>query len=71
MGFIIPSHFIIESYLTLWMLLLSTIRVSNSLDLDWARQNVQTVCKGYQQTKKVAASGKELNTEHLDTTFPG
>ena len=31
---------------------------------------VQTVCKRYQQMIKVAASGKELNTEQLlDTTF--
>ena len=34
----------------------NTIRVSNSLDPDQARRFVQTVCKGYQQMTKVAAS---------------
>ena len=36
-GYIIPSHFIIVPYFTLWMLVFfNTIRVSNSLDPDQA-----------------------------------
>ena len=39
--FIIPSHFIIVPYFTLWMLdFFNTIRVSNSLDSDQARHFV-------------------------------
>ena len=40
-AFIIPSHIIIVLYFTLWMLdFFNTIRLSNSLDPDQARQNV-------------------------------
>ena len=40
-AFIIPSHFIIVPYFTLWMLdSFNTIRVSNSLDPDQARHFV-------------------------------
>ena len=40
-AFIIPSHFIIVPYFTLWMLdFFNTIRVSNSLDPDQARHFV-------------------------------
>ena len=62
LAFIIPTHFTIVPYLTLWMLnFFITIRVSNSLDPDQAQHFVgpdryQTVCKGYQQTTKVTAS---------------
>ena len=54
----------------------NTIRVSNSLDPDQARQNVgpdlgPTVCKSYQQMTKVATSGKELSifSKLLQKTF--
>ena len=40
--------------------LINTIWVSNCLDPDRDRQNVQPVCKGYQKTKKVSASKKVL-----------
>ena len=54
----------------------NTIRVSNSLDPDQARQNVGPDLdpNGLQRLsadKKSFASGQELNTEQLlDTTFP-
>ena len=36
------------------------MRVSNSLDPDQDQRWVQTVCKGYQQTTKVATSGERV-----------
>ena len=47
----------------------NTIRVSNSIGLDHARCCVQTVCKCYQQTIKIAASKakKELNDVFINS----
>ena len=41
---------------------MNTIRMSDSLDPDQAKQFVwvQTVCKGYQQTTKVATSRERV-----------
>ena len=55
--FSIPSE-----WRTVWIL----IRPDILSGLIW----VQTVCKGYQQTKKSTLAAKELNTKQLvDTTF--
>ena len=54
------------NYFTLWMLdFFNTIRVSYNLDPGQAQHMsgltcVQTVCKGYQQTRKVAPSGQRV-----------
>ena len=63
-------------YFTLWMLdFFNTIWVSNGLNQDqvdilYGLIWVQTVCKGYQQTKKSLLAGKELNTKQLvDTRY--
>ena len=70
-AFIILSHFLSMSYITLWMLdVYNAIRVSNSLDPDEARHLsgliwVQTVSKGYQQTTKVAPSGQRILFYHI------
>ena len=57
----------------------NTIRVSNSLDPDQARQNmpdissgliwVQIVCKGYQQMAKVTTRGERAKTSILNKCF--
>ena len=45
MAYIIPLHFIIVPYFTLWMLdHFNTIRVSNSLDPDQARHILGPNC---------------------------
>ena len=66
---IIPSHFIIVPYFTLWMLdFFNTIRVSNSLDPDQARHFVDPNL-GSKCFQRLSANivGKELNTKQLDT----
>ena len=61
-AFIIPSHFIVVPYLTLWMLpsgcqtVWIQIRPNTMSALIW----VQTIYKGYQQMTKVAASGQRV-----------
>ena len=67
---------IIVPYLTLWMLdFLNTIRVSNSLDPDQARQYVgpdlgPNCLQRLSADNKSPLAGKELNTKQLiDTTF--
>ena len=76
-AFIIPSHFIIVPYFTLWMLdFFNTIRMSNSLDQDQAQHFVRPdqcpklFAKVIGRQPKVPLAGKELNTKQLvDTTF--
>ena len=75
-AFIIPVHFIIVTYFTLWMLeFFNTIRVSNSLDPDQARRYVgpdlgPNCLQRLSADNKSPLVGKELNTDQLvDTTF--
>ena len=70
-AFIIPSHFIVVPYFTLWMLIFfNTIRMSNSLDPDQARQffgpDLGPNCL---QRLSANIAGKELNTKQLVDTF--
>ena len=77
LGFIIPSHFIILPFFTLWMLdFFITIRVSNSLDPDQVRgffgPDLGPNCSQRisSRQKKSPLAGKELNTkQRVDTTF--
>ena len=67
--FFFPSHFIIESYFTLWMLnFFNTIQVSKSLDPDQARHFVRPdLGPNCLQRLSADITGKELNTKQLDT----
>ena len=68
----IPSHFIIVPYFTLWMLdFFITIRVSNSLGPDQAQRFVGPD-QGQNCLQRLSANNKsrQLNTKQLiDTTF--
>ena len=69
--FFIPSHFIIVSYFTLWMLdFFNTIRVSKRLDPDQARHFVgPDLGPNCLQRLSADIAGKELNTKQLVNTF--
>ena len=69
--FIIPSHFIIAPYFTLWMLdFFNTIRVSNSLDQDQAQHFVgPDLGPNCLQRLSAYIAGKELNTKQLVDNF--
>ena len=69
--FIIPSHFIIVPYFTLWMLdFFNTVRVSNILDPDRAQHFVGPDL-GPNCLQRLSADivGKEVNTKQLVDTF--
>ena len=70
MAYIIPLHFIIVPYFTLWMLdYFNTIRVSNSLDPDQARHILGLNCLQRSSADIVPPADKELYTKQLvDTT---
>ena len=70
-AFIIPSHFIIVPYFTLWVLgFFNTIRVSNSLDPDQARHYVgPDLGPNCLQRLSADTAGRELNTKQLVDTF--
>ena len=61
-AFIIPSHLIIVPNLTLWMLPsgCQTVWIQIRPDILSGLIWVQTVCRGYQQTTKVTASGQRI-----------
>ena len=61
-AFIIPSHFIIVQYLTLWMLPsgCQTVWIQIRPDIMSGLIWVQTVCKCYQQMTKVTVSGQRV-----------
>ena len=69
--FFIPSHFIIVSYFTLWMLdFFNIIRASKSLDSDQAQHFVgPDLGPNYMQRLSADVAGKELNTKQLVDTF--
>ena len=68
-AFIIPPHFIIVPYFTIWMLdFFNTIWVSNSLDPDQARHFVgPDLSPNSLQRLSADIAGKKLNTKQLDT----
>ena len=69
--FIIPSHFIIVPYFTLWMLdCFNTIWVSKSFDPDQARHFVgPDLSPNCLQRLSADKAGKGLNTKQLVNTF--
>ena len=70
-AFIIPSHFIVVPYFTLWMLdFFVIIRVSNSLDPDQAQHFVvPDLGQNCLQRLSADIASKELNTKQLVDTF--
>ena len=72
-AFMIPSHFIIVPYFSLWMLeFFTTIQVSNSLDPDQARHFVRpdlgpNCLQRLSADNKSPLAGKELNTKQRVT----